>query len=94
MKSPIKRNAASAGTPRHPTASAGNDRQSPMAKKQPKPTAEADEPTPRGDLVSLYPLSPDQALAAFLRVKPAELKRLEEQEAAKKKAAKGKGRKR
>jgi hypothetical protein len=42
--------------------------------------------------ISLYPLSPDRALAAALRVKPADLKWLEADEAAKK-AANGKGRK-
>ena len=52
----------------------------------------ADGPSAPGP-VSLYPLTPDQALSAFMRVKPADLKRLEAEEVAKKKAAKGKGRK-
>jgi hypothetical protein len=39
----------------------------------------------RGDPVSLYPLTPDQALAGLLRVKPADVKKLEAEEASAKK---------
>lgn len=39
----------------------------------------------RGDPISLAPLTPDTAMAALLRVKPADLKKREEEEAAEKK---------
>ena len=42
-------------------------------------------PSRRGDPVSLAPLKPDQALAALLRVKPSDVRKLEAQEKAKKK---------
>jgi hypothetical protein len=41
-------------------------------------------PGRRGNEISLHPLTPDQALRGLLRVKPADLKRIEEQEKAKK----------
>jgi hypothetical protein len=40
--------------------------------------------------VSLAPLTPDQALAALLRVKPADVKKLEDQEAKAKRGGKKK----
>ncbi len=46
----------------------------------------------RGDPVSLSPLTPDEALAAALRVNPEDMKKLEQKEKAKKKREK-KGRK-
>jgi hypothetical protein len=52
-----------------------------MAKKRPHSGR-------RGDPVSLAPLKPDQALAALLRVKPSDVKKLEAQEKAKKKGKK------
>jgi hypothetical protein len=45
-------------------------------------------PGRRGHAVSLAPLKPDQALAALLRVKPPDVKKLEEQEAKAKKKVK------
>jgi hypothetical protein len=41
-----------------------------------------------GNNVSLHPLTPDQALSGLLRVKPADLKRLEAEEAQAKKKPK------
>jgi hypothetical protein len=54
-----------------------------MAKKQPSPKKPA-RTQARATNVSLYPLDPDRALAALLRVKPADVKRLEAAEAKKK----------
>ena len=48
-------------------------------------------PTPngvKGNPVSLAPLSPDEALRGLLRVKPADVKRLEENERTAKRSAK------
>lgn len=39
-----------------------------------------------GNNVSLHPLTPDQAMAALLRVNPADVKKLEAEEAAAKEA--------
>ncbi len=41
--------------------------------------------SPRSTRVSLAPLSPEQALAGLLKVKPADVKKLEAKEAGKKK---------
>jgi hypothetical protein len=48
-------------------------------------------PGRRGNQVSLAPLTPDQALAGLLKVKPADVKKLEEQEKAEKPAKKKRG---
>ena len=45
-------------------------------------------PGRRGNEVSLHPLTPDDALRGLLKVKPADLKRVEEQEKAAKKSKK------
>jgi hypothetical protein len=58
-----------------------------------KQTSSGNRPLPdRGSNIRLAPLTHDQALAAALRVKPADLKRLEAEERAGKQA-KGMGRK-
>jgi len=46
----------------------------------PKP-AKTKHPGRRGLAVSLYPLSPDEAMAALLRVKLSDVKKLEAEEA-------------
>jgi len=54
-----------------------------MPKKPAKP-----HPGRRGDPVSLYPLSPDDALRAVLAIKPADVKRIIASKPGKKKGAK------
>jgi hypothetical protein len=52
-----------------------------MPSKRPANT-HVPNPGRRGNEISLHPLTPDDALRGLLRVKPADLKRVEEQEKA------------
>jgi hypothetical protein len=56
----------------------------------PNPPSEPRRPNPgrRGNAISLHPLTPDDALRGLLRVKPADLKRVEDREKADKKSKK------
>jgi hypothetical protein len=58
-----------------------------MPSKQP---VNPSRPNPgrRGNEISLHPLTPDDALRGLLRVKPADLKRVEEREKAERKSKK------
>ena len=53
--------------------------------------ARCPHPGRRGQPVPLAPLTPDQAMAALLEVKPADVKQLEAEEGTGKKTAKQKG---
>jgi hypothetical protein len=44
---------------------------------KPKPAESADRSPSRSDNISLAPLTPDQALAGLLKVKPADVARME-----------------
>ena len=46
----------------------------------PKRPAKKKHPGRRGDPISLYPLTPDQAMAALLKVKLSDVKKLEAEE--------------
>ncbi len=64
-----------------------------MAKKKPKPAAADDEPTPRGNPVSLYPLTPEQAIRGMFQISKEDVARIVASRPGKKAGGKGKGRK-